>query len=113
MESVITCQDVPASQDTFTPSAVATYTVSPRSTMPLGATYWYSGPSWRNVQLVHVRPWSSDFPQPLPSVPYQTRPEGSNANACTKPHEMLVPVVSFTIRRHSAAPRSSTKIPSP
>src|SRR3989475_5202474 len=68
-ESVISAQVVPRSHDSLMPSAVPTYTVSPRVTIPLGATYCHSGPSCLSSQLVHVLPPSVDRPHPFPTVP--------------------------------------------
>src|SRR2546428_7323893 len=76
-ESVISAQVVPRSHDSLMPSAVPTYTVSPRVTMPLGATYCHSGPSCLSSQLVHVLPPSVDRPHPFPTVPYQISPLGN------------------------------------
>src|SRR2546426_1398528 len=56
LESVISDHVVPRSQDSLMPSAVPTYTVSPRVTMLLGATDCHSGPSCLNYQLAHVFP---------------------------------------------------------
>src|SRR6266550_6391267 len=77
-ESVISAQVAPRSHDSLIPSAVPTYTVSPRVTMPLGATYCHSGPSSLSAQLVQVLPPSVDRPHPFPTEPYQTSPRGPN-----------------------------------
>src|SRR5205823_1943787 len=97
------------------PSAVPTYTVSPRVTMPLGATYCHSGPSCLNSQLVHVRPPSVESPQPFPTVPYQISPCGPKPKACTKSQEMECAAESATCRTCSQpeAPGRSAKTPAP
>jgi hypothetical protein len=106
-------QWAPSSLVICTPSAVPIHTVSPRKTMPAGATYCHSGPSSRKVQLCQVRPPSSESPQPFPTVPYQTSPAGPKATECTKSHESDVVPVSLRICCHAAAPAGSTKIPCP
>src|SRR6267143_6781089 len=113
IESVITCHVCPSSHVSLIPSAVATYVVSPRVTIPPGATYCHSGPSWRNSQFFHVFPLSVESPHPFPTVPYQTCPRGPNANACTKSHEIARAAVSFDdrIRSQLPAPFRSTKMP--
>src|SRR5437867_9124738 len=83
-ESVISTHVVPRSQDTLMPSAVPTYTVSPRATIPLGAAYCHSGPSCLSSQFVQVLPPSVDRPHPIPTVPYQISPPGPHPTACTK-----------------------------
>src|SRR6266508_6784398 len=117
IESVITCHVCPSSHVSLIPSAVAMYVVSPRVTIPPGATYCHSGPSWRNSQFFQVFPLSIERPQPLPTVPYQTWPRGPKANACTKSQEIECSDVSdeARIRSHSPlpTPRRNTKIPSP
>src|SRR6266480_6697786 len=45
LESVISAHVAPRSHDSLIPSAVPTYTVSPRVALPLGATYCHWGPS--------------------------------------------------------------------
>src|SRR5213593_4568215 len=94
-ESVISAQVVPRSHDSLMPSAVPTYTVSPRVTMALGATYCHSGPSCLNSQLVQVLPPSVDRPHPFPTVPYQISPFGPTPKAWTKSKEIVRPVVSL------------------
>src|SRR6266567_2462405 len=91
LESVISAQVAPRSHDSLIPSAVPTYTVSPRVTMPLGATYCHSGPSCLSSQF------------------------GPNAKACTKSKEIVRPVVSLERRSCSQlpAPCRRTKIPCP
>src|SRR5439155_17873702 len=115
LESVISTHVVPRSQDTLMPSAVPTYTVSPRATIPLGATYCHSGPSCLSSQLVHVLPPSVDRPHPFPTVPYQISPFGPNANAWTKSKEIERAVVSLEclICSQLPAPCRRTKIPCP
>src|SRR2546430_2202681 len=115
VESVISAQVAPRSEDSLIPSAVPMYTLSPRVTMPLGATYCHSGPSCLNSQLVHVLPPSVDSPQPLQTVPYQISPDGPNPNACTKSHEIERALVSHARRSCSplAAPGRSTKTTAP
>src|SRR5213080_2437391 len=114
-ESVISAQVVPRSHDSLMPSAVPTYTVSPRVTIPLGATYCHSGPSCEKSQLVHVLPPSVDSPHPFPTVPYQISPPGPNPNACTKSHEMEWALVSLECLICSQLPAAgrSTKMPCP
>ena len=84
-------------------------------TIPFGATYCHSGPSWRNSQFFQVRPPSAETPQPLPTVPYQTSPCDPNAKAWTKSQEMELAVVSSecAMCSHALAPGRSTKIPCP
>ena len=53
---------VPSSVVIWSPSAVAMTVVSPRVTMPSGATYCHSGPSWSKVQFFQVCPPSSESP---------------------------------------------------
>src|SRR5436190_6443593 len=115
IESVITRQVCPSSHVSFIPSAVAMYVVSPRVTIPPGATYCHSGPSWANSQFFHVLPPSSDNPQPLPTVPYQISPRGPNPNAWTKSHEIACAAVSFDERTcsHLPSPFLNTEIPCP
>src|SRR5213595_4171509 len=114
-ESVISTQVVPRSHVSLMPSAVPTYTVSPRVTMPLGATYCHSGPSCLNSQLVQVLPPSVDRPHPFPTVPYQISPFGPNPKAWTKSKEIVRPVVSLEclICSQLPAPCRRTKIPCP
>src|SRR4029077_13258902 len=95
VESVISDQVVPWSHDSLMPSAVPTYTVSPRVTMPFGVTYCHSGPSCLSSQLVQVLPPSVDRPQPFPTVPYQISPFGPNPKAFTKSKEIVRAVVSL------------------
>src|SRR6266480_2335184 len=114
----LTCDwssDVCSSDLSLIPSAVPTYTVSPRVTMPLGATYCHSGPSSLSCQLVQVLPPSVDRPHPLPTVPYQIAPFGPNPKACTKSKEIVRPVVSLEclICSQLPAPGRRTKIPCP
>src|SRR6266404_3809129 len=99
IESVMTCHVSPSS----------------RVTMPLYATYCHSGPSCPNSQFLHVLPPSSDTPQPLPTVPYQTCPRSPKPNACTKSHEIACAAVSLEDRIccHVLAPGRSTKMPWP
>src|SRR3989454_10232735 len=115
LESVISDHVVPRSQDSLMPSAVPTYTVSPRVTMLLGATYCHSGPSCLSSQLVQVLPPSVERPHPFPTVPYQTSPFGPNPKACTKSNEMERAVVSATCLTCSQlpAPCRNTKMPCP
>src|SRR6267378_4274866 len=115
LESVISDHVVPRSHDSLMPSAVPTYTVSPRVTMPLGATYCHSGPSCLSSQLVQVLPPSVDRPHPLPTVPYQISPFGPNPRACTKSKEIVRPVVSLECFTCSQlpAPCRRTKSPCP
>src|SRR5436853_6001284 len=103
-ESVISAQVAPRSDESLIPSAVPMYTVSPRVTMPLGATYCHSGPSCLNSQLVQVLPPSVDNPQPLPTVPYQIAPSGPNPNAWTKSQEMERAAGSGLLRIRSQVP---------
>src|SRR5437667_9877541 len=77
------------------PSAVPTYTVSPRVTMPSGATYCHAGPSCLSSQFVQVLPPSVDRPHPFPTVPYQISPPGPNPKAWTKSKEIDRAVVSL------------------
>src|SRR5216684_5088758 len=115
VESVISDQVVPWSQDSLMPSAVPTYTVSPRVTMPFGATYCHSGPSCLSSQLVQVLPPSVDRPHPFPTVPYQISPFGPNPKAFTKSKEIVRAVESLECFSCSQlpAPLRSTKIPCP
>src|SRR5438876_7413943 len=115
LESVISAHVAPRSHDSLIPSAVPTYTVSPRVTMPLGATYCHSGPSSLSCQLIQVLPPSVDRPHPLPTVPYQIAPFGPNPKACTKSKEIVRPVVSLEclICSQLPAPGRRTKIPCP
>src|SRR6266581_3016069 len=114
-ESVISTQVAPPSHDSLMPSAVPTYTVSPRVTMPLGATYCHAGPSCLSSQFVQVLPPSVDRPQPFPTVPYQISPFGPNPKAWTKSKEIVRPVVSLEclICSQLPAPCRRTKIPCP
>src|SRR5437870_2455646 len=114
-ESVISAQVVPRSHDSLMPSAVPTYTVSPRVTIPLGATYCHSGPSCLSSQLVHVLPPSVDRPHPFPTVPYQISPLGPNPKAWTKSKEIVRAVESSECLTCSQlpAPLRSTKMPCP
>src|SRR3989440_3058596 len=114
-ESVISAHVAPRSHDSLIPSAVATYMVSPRVTMPLGATYCHWGPSCLSSQLVQVLPPSVERPHPFPTVPYQISPFGPNPKACTKSKEIVRPVVSLERRSCSQlpAPCRRTKIPCP
>src|SRR5213595_716161 len=114
-ESVISAQVVPRSHDSLMPSAVPTYTVSPRVTMPLGATYCHSGPSCLSSQLVHVLPPSVERPHPFPTVPYQISPLGPNPKAWTKSKEIVRAVESSECLTCSQppAPLRSTKMPCP
>src|SRR5437762_9852761 len=114
-ESVISAQVAPRSDESLIPSAVPMYTVSPRVTMPLGATYCHSGPSCLNSQLVQVLPPSVDRPHPFPTVPYQISPFGPNPKAWTKSKEIVRPVVSLEclICSQLPAPCRRTKIPCP
>src|SRR3989442_152546 len=114
-ESLISDQVVPWSQDSLMPSAVPTYTVSPRVTMPFGATYCHSGPSCLSSQLVQVLPPSVDRPHPFPTVPYQISPFGPNPKAFTKSKEIVRAVESLECFSCSQlpAPLRSTKIPCP
>src|SRR6266550_9505998 len=115
LESVISAQVAPRSHDSLIPSAVPTYTVSPRVTMPLGATYCHWGPSCLSSQLVQVLPPSVERPHPFPTVPYQISPFGPNAKACTKSKEIVRPVVSLERRSCSQlpAPCRRPKMPCP
>src|SRR5216110_769381 len=114
-ESVISAQVVPRSHDSLMPSAVPTYTVSPRVTIPLGAMYCHSGPSCLSSQLVHVLPPSVDRPHPFPTVPYQISPLGPNPKAWTKSKEIVRAVESSECLTCSQlpAPLRSTKMPCP
>src|SRR5437870_7018502 len=114
-ESVISAQVAPRSPDSLMPSAVPTYTVSPRVTMPLGATYCHAGPSCLSSQFVQVLPPSVDRPHPFPTVPYQISPPGPNPKARTKSKEIDRAVVSLECFSCSQlpAPCLSTKIPWP
>src|SRR5216110_1903861 len=114
-ESVISAQVVPRSHDSLMPSAVPTYTVSPRVTIPLGATYCHSGPSCLSSQLVHVLPPSVERPHPFPTVPYQISPLGPNPKAWTKSKEIVRAVESSECLTCSQppAPLRSTKMPCP
>src|SRR6266550_3146843 len=115
LESVISDQVVPRSHDNLMPSAVPTYTVSPRVTMPFGATYCHSGPSCLSSQLVQLLPPSVDRPHPFPTVPYQISPLGPNPRACTKSKEIVRAVESSECLTCSQlpAPLRSTKMPCP
>src|SRR2546425_480025 len=102
-------------RSTLFPYTTLFRSVSPRVTIPLGATYCHSGPSCEKSQLVHVVPPSVDSPQPFPTVPYQISPPGPNPNACTKSHEMEWVLVSLEclICCQLPAPGRSTKMPCP
>src|SRR5207248_11039935 len=97
------------------PSAVPTYTVSPRVTMPLGATYCHSGPSCLNSQLVQVLPPSVDRPHPFPTVPYQISPFGPKPKAWTTSMEIVRLVVLLECLIWSQLPALCRRpnIPSP
>src|SRR2546428_6336171 len=113
--SVTSAQGAPRSPDSFMPSAVPTYTVSPRVTMPLGATYCHAGPSCLSSQFVQVLPPSVDRPHPFPTVPYQISPLGPNPKAWTKSKEIVRAVESSEclICSQLPAPLRSTKMPCP
>src|SRR6266436_1831504 len=115
VESVISDQVVPWSHDSLIPSAVPTYTVSPRVARPFGATYFHSRPSCLSSHLVQVLPPSVDRPHPFPTVPYQISPLGPNPKAFTKSKEIVRAVVSLECRSCSQlpAPLRSTNIPCP